>query len=116
MPMPTGDTPRAVHDYYEYLQARQLQPHGRTDTWHVDWTSLTWMWGFVVVLCIVFALWIRDYRSTHPQTGISPLDRWSGYTTEAGAPVPLFFWFVTLVVVAFGAEFVIGHLITGQSF
>jgi hypothetical protein len=116
MSMPTGDSPRVVHDYYEYLQARQLEPHGRTETWHVDWSSLTWLWGFVAVLCILFAFWIRDYRSTHPQTGISPLDRWSGYTTEAGARVPVFFWVVTLAIVAFGAEFVIGHLISGQRF
>jgi hypothetical protein len=116
MAMPKGDSPRVAHDYYEYLQSRQLAPHGRTETWHVDWTSLTWLWGFVLVLCVFIALWIRDYRSTHPQTGISPLDRWSGYATEAGASVPVFFWVVTLVVVAFGAEFVIGHLISGQMF
>jgi hypothetical protein len=30
--------------------------------------------------------------------------------------VPVFFWVVTLAIVAFGAEFVIGHLITGQRF
>jgi hypothetical protein len=114
--MPKGDSLQKVHDYYVYLQAHQLAPHGRTETWHVDWTSLRWLWGFVIVLCVIFVAWIRDYRSTHPQTGISPLDRWSGYTTEAAGRVPFFFWLVTLVVVAFGAEFVIGHLINGQVF
>jgi hypothetical protein len=74
------------------------------------------LWGFVVVLCLVFAVWVRDYRSTHPQTGISPLDRWSGYTTEAAGRVPIFFWLVTLALVAFGAAVVIGHLISGQVF
>jgi hypothetical protein len=116
MAMPEGDSPQVAHDYYQYLQAHQLAPHGRTETWHVDWASLTWLWGFVLVVCILVALWIRDYRSTHPPTGISPLDRWSGYTTEAAEPVPFFFWVVTVVVVVFGAEFVIGHLISGQLF
>jgi hypothetical protein len=116
MAMPKGDSVQEVHDYYLYLEGHQLTPHGRTETWHVDWSSLAWMWGFVIVLAIILVLWIRDYRSSHPQTGISPLDRWGGYTTEAGARVPIFFWIVTLAIVAFGAEFVVGHLISGQLF
>jgi hypothetical protein len=116
MTMPKGDSLHQVHDYYEYLQAHQLEPHGRVETWHVDWSALTWMWGFVLVLVFVFVVWIRDYRSTHPQTGISPLDSWAGYTTEAAGRVPLFFWVVTLAIVAFGAELVIGHLTSGQLF
>lgn len=116
MSMPTGDSPQQAQAYYHYLNSQQLEPHGRTETWHVDWTALTWMWAFVIVLCILLGLWIRDYRSTHPQTGITPLDRWSGYTTEAAGRVPALFWFVSLVVVAFGATFVIGHLVNGQLF
>jgi hypothetical protein len=116
MAMPKGDSPQTVHDYYQYLQGHQLAPHGRIATWHVDWTSLAWLWGFVVVFAIVFAFWIRDYRSTHPRTGIAPLDRWGGYTTEAAGRVPIFFWVITLAIVAFGAEFVVGHLVNGQLF
>jgi hypothetical protein len=116
MAMPSGDSPQKVHDYYQYLQSHQLSPHGRTETWHVDWTSLTWMWGFVIVLVLGILVWVRAYRSTRPQTGISPLDTWGGYTAEAAGRVPLFFWGLTLVLVAFGAEFVIGHLISGQMF
>jgi hypothetical protein len=116
MAMPKGDSVQKVNDYYLYLQGHQLSPHGRTETWHVDWTSLAWMWGFVVVVSLVIVVWLRDYRSSHPQTGISPLDRWGGYTTEAGGRVPIVFWVVTLGIVAFGAEFVIGHLVSGQLF
>ena len=116
MAMPEGDSVQKVHDYYLYLQGHQLEPHGRTQTWHVDWTSLAWMWVFAAVLALVLVVWVRDYRSTHPQTGISPLDRWSGYTTEAGGRVPFFFWLITLAIVASGAEFVIGHLVSGQVF
>ena len=116
MAMPKGDSVQKVHDYYLYLQGHQLAPHGRTATWHVDWASLAWLWAFVIVICVVALVWVRDYRSTHPQTGISPLDRWSGYTTEAASRVPFFFWLVCLGVVAFGAEFVIGHLVNGQMF
>ncbi len=116
MAMPKGDSVQDVHDYYLYLQGHQLAPHGRTETWHVDWTSLAWMWGFVAVLAIVLVVWIRDYRSNRPQIGISPLDRLGGYTTEAAGRVPFSFWVVTLVIVVFGAEFVIGHLISGQLF
>jgi hypothetical protein len=116
MSMPEGDSPQVAREYYLYLQGHQLAPHGRTVTWHVDSTALAWMWGFVLVLAILFGLWIRDYRSTHPPIGISPLDRWAGYTTEAAERVPFFFWVVTVVLVACGAEFVVGHLINGQLF
>jgi sterol desaturase/sphingolipid hydroxylase (fatty acid hydroxylase superfamily) len=116
MAMPRGDSVQKVNDYYHYLQSRQLEPHGRAQTWHVDWTSLRWLWGFAIVLAVILVAWIREYRSTHPPTGISPLDRFGGYTTEAAGRVPLFFWLVTLVIVVFGAEFVIGHLISGQVF
>lgn len=116
MGMPTGDTPRKVHDYYLYLQGHQLSPHGRTETWHVDWASLAWLWGFVIALGLILVVWIREYRSTRPQVGISPLDRWGGYTTEGGGRVPLVFWVFTLILVAFGAVFVVGHLVSGQVF
>ena len=82
----------------------------------MDWVSLRWMWGFVIALVLIFVVWVRDYRSSHPQVGIAPLDRWGGYTTEAAGRVPLAFWVVTIIIVAFGAEFVIGHLINGQLF
>src|SRR2546423_8894704 len=97
MAMPKGDSPQKVQDYYHYLQAHQLEPHGRVQTWHVDWTSLGWMWGFVAALVIIFFFWIRDYRSTHPQTGIAPLDRWGGYTTDAGGRAALLFSNVQLM-------------------
>jgi hypothetical protein len=116
MAMPKGDSVQKVHDYYEYLQRHALEPHGRTVTWHVDWSALAWLWGFVVAVCILLLVWVRDYRSTHPQTGISPVDRWAGYTTEGAGRVPFFFWVVTIAIVAFGAEFVIGHLVSGQRF
>ena len=117
MAMPKGDSLQKVNEYYHYLQAHQLTPHGRTETWHVDWTALAWLWGFVVVLSIVLLL--SGSATTAARTrrrASAPLDRFGGYTTEAAGRVPFFFWVVTLVIVAFGAEFVIGHLISGQLF
>ena len=116
MAMPRGDSVQKVNDYYHYLQARQLTPHGRTETWHVDWVALRWLWGFAIVLALILLIWIRDYRSTPTRTGIMPLDRFGGYTTEAAGRVPFSFWVVTLGIVGFGGEFVIGHLISGQVF
>jgi hypothetical protein len=116
MAMPRGDSVQKVQDYYHYLQARQLSPHGRTETWHIDWVALRWLWGFVIVLAIILLWWIRDYRSSWVKTGISQLDRFGGYTTEAAGRVPLSFWIFTILVAGFGAEFVIGHLTSGQLF
>ena len=116
MSMPSGDTPQKAQQYYDYLQSHQLVPHGRDATWHVDWVSLGWMWGFVAVLAVIVLLWIRQYRSTRHLPGLFPLDSWAGYTTEAAGRATIFFFALTVVVVAFGAEFVIGHLINGQLF
>jgi hypothetical protein len=116
MGMPTGDSPRTAQQYYLYLQGHQLQPHGRTETWHVDWTSLGWMWGFVILVVLFLLIWIREYRSHHPVEPISPLDRWAGYTTEGAGHVPWSFWFLAAIVVVFGAVLVIGHVISGQLF
>jgi hypothetical protein len=116
MSMPSGDSPRTAQDYYNYLQGHELVPHGRDATWHVDWTSLTWMWGFVIVLVVILLVWVRGYRSSRQISGISPLDTWAGYTTEAAGPATMFFFLLAAVIVVFGAVMVVGHLISGQKF
>jgi hypothetical protein len=116
MSMPSGESPQHAQQYYHYLQSQQLVPHGRAATWHVDWTSLAWMWGFVLVLGVIIFLWIRQYRSTRQRSGLFPLDTWGGYTTEAAGPATTFFFVFTAFVVVFGAVFVIGHLVNGQLF
>jgi hypothetical protein len=74
------------------------------------------MWGFVIVLVLLLIVWVRQYRSTRGAGGIFPVDTWAGYTTELAGPATVAFFFITIVVIAFGAEFVIGHLIDGQLF
>ena len=114
MSMPSGDSPQTAQQYYHYLQAHEIVPHGRDVTWHVDWTALSWMWGFVVVLAVILFFWIRGYRSARQV--LSPLDTWAGYTTEAAGPASFFFFLLTLVIVVFGGVMVVGHLISGQKF
>jgi hypothetical protein len=116
MGMPTGDSPQTAERFYHYLQSRQLEPHGRVETWHIDWASLAWLWGFVALVIVVLLIWIREYRSHHPAEPISPLDRWGGYTTEGAGHVPWSLWLIFAIVVVFGAEFIIGHLVSGQLF
>jgi len=114
--MPSGDSPQQAQQYYHYLQSHQLVPHGRDATWHVDWTSLGWMWGFVVVLTLIIFLWVRQYRSTRPRGPLFPLDTWAGYTTESASPATTYFFVFMFIVVVFGAVLVIGHLVNGQLF
>jgi hypothetical protein len=116
MSMPSGDSPQKAQDYYHYLQGHQSVPHGRDATWHVDWTSLSWFWGFVIVLVVILLAWVRGYRSARQVTGIHPLDSWAGYTTEAAGPATRFFFLFTAVIFVFGAVMVVGHLISGQKF
>ena len=82
----------------------------------MDGPALLWLWGFVVVVALILFVWIREYRSHHPVEPISPLDTWGGYTTEGAGHVPWSFWLILSIVVVFGAEFIIGHLVSGQLF
>src|SRR3954454_17826198 len=111
MSMPSGDTPQKAQQYYHYLQSHQLAPHGRVATWHVDWDSLAWLWGFVSVLVLLILIWVRTHLSTRQAAGIFPAYTWGGHTTEAAGPAAVAFFFITFVVFAFGAESVIAHLI-----
>ena len=85
MTMPSGDTPDDARDFYLYLQGHH-ESQGRVETWHVDWLSLAWLWGFVIVLSVVLLLWVRQYRSTRQRAGIYPLDRFGGWTSETAGP------------------------------
>jgi hypothetical protein len=115
MSMPSGDTPQKVDQLYRYLQAHQV-PRENVASWHIDWISLAWLWGFVVALLALLLLWIRQYRTTRQKTGISPLDSWGGQTTEAAGPATIFFLFLTVGVLAYVAVIVIGHLVWGQQY
>jgi hypothetical protein len=112
---PKGDTPEKARQFYEYLQAHH-ETENRVATWHVDWTSLAWMWGFVVVLVLVLLLWVKQYRTTRQRTGIYPVDSFGGWTTEAAGPATLFFLLLTAVVVAFAIALIVGHIVYGQKF
>jgi hypothetical protein len=115
MSMPRGDSPQKAHDYYLYLQGHH-ESEGRIATWHVDWLSLAWEWGFVVALVAAALLWVKQYRTTRQRTGIYPLDSFGGWTTEAAGPATAFFLLITLVIVGFAVVMVVGHLIWGQKF
>jgi hypothetical protein len=116
MSMPSGESPQKAQDYYHYLQGQEIVPHGRDVTWHVDWTSLSWFWGFVIVLVVILVAWVRQYRSTRQVPGMSPLDSWAGYTTEAAGPATTLFFLFAFLIVVFGGVMVVGHLISGQKF
>ena len=115
MAMPTGDSPQKVEDYYLYLQGHHESDHP-VATWHVDWMSLAWMWGFVVVLTVAILFWIWQYRSTRQRTGIYPIDSFGGYTTELAGPATLFFVLLTVVLTGFAVALIVGHLVWGQKF
>jgi hypothetical protein len=113
MGMPSGDSPKTVESYYQYLQSHH-QTDGRVDTWHVDWLSLAWLWGFVVVLALVLLWWVWQYRSTRQK--IYPVDEFGGYTTELAGPASRFFILLSVVIVAFAVALIVGHLVWGQKF
>jgi hypothetical protein len=115
MGMPSGDSPQKAEEYYKYLQGHH-ESDGRVATWHVDWMSLAWLWGFVIVLSLALIWWIWQYRTTRQRSGIYPVDRWGGYTSELGRPATLFFLLLTTVLTAFAVALIVGHLVWGQKF
>jgi hypothetical protein len=106
--------PKQPDAYYHYLQAHHQTDHP-VKTWGVDWMSLAWLWGFVVVLAALTLLWIRQYRTTR-QREVYDVDTWSGYATELAGPATTFFIILSVVVTAFAVVLVAGHLIWGQKF
>ena len=115
MATPSGDTARKAKEFYEYLQAHHESEH-RVNTWHVDWRSLAWLWGFVAALALILIWWIWQYRTTSQRTGIYPVDRWGGYASEQARPVSRFFVLLTAVLTAFAVAIIVGHLVNGQKF
>ena len=113
--MPSGDSPQKVRDYYLYLQGHH-QTEGKIATWHVDWMSLAWLWGFVLVLAVVLVWWIWQYRTTRQRTGIYPVDSFGGFTTELAGPATLFFLLLTVILTAFAVALIVGHIVWGQKF
>jgi hypothetical protein len=113
--MPSGDSPETAKQFYLYLQGRH-QTDYRVETWHVDWMSLAWLWGFVLVLVIVLLLWVWQYRTTRQRTGIYPVDSFGGYTTEMAGPSTLFFILLTAFLTLFAVALIVGHLVFGQKF
>jgi hypothetical protein len=113
--MPTGDSPHKVREYYLYLNGHHETDHP-VKTWHVDWGSLAWEWGFVVVLALAIVWWVWQYRTTRQRTGLYPVDRFGGYTSELAGPATLFFLLLTLIITGFAVALIVGHLVWGQKF
>jgi hypothetical protein len=115
MSMPTGDSPQTAERFYQYLQSHQV-PAGRVETWHVDWISLAWMWGFVIALVTILLFWVRQYRTTGHPEGITPLDTWAGHTTEGAGPATRFFVLLAAITTGYVLVIVVGHIVWGQKF
>jgi hypothetical protein len=113
--MPTGDSPRDVRDYYLYLQSHH-QTDGRIGTWHVDWVSLAWLWGFVIVISLVLLLWVWQYRTTRQRAGLYPVDSFGGFASELAGPATRFFSLLTVILTGFAVALIVGHLVWGQKF
>jgi hypothetical protein len=115
MSFPTGDSPQKAQDFYLYLQGHH-QTENRVATWHVDWISLAWLWGFVIILVLALLVWVKQYRTTRQRTGIYPIDNFGGWATEGAGPATFFFLVFTVVVVAFAVALIVGHIVYGQKF
>ena len=92
------------------------RPSTESDTWHVDWFSLAWMWGFVAALSVILIWWIWQYRSTRQKAGIYSVDDWSGFTSELARPATRFFVLFTAIVTGFAVALIVGHIVHGQIF
>jgi hypothetical protein len=93
------------------------QPESKQSNWIMaDWMLETFFLFAGVALFAFLLAWVRQYRSTRQIPGISPLDSWAGYTTEAAGPATTLFFLFTGVIFVFGAVMVVGHLISGQKF
>jgi hypothetical protein len=112
---PSGDTPAKAQQFYDYLDAHQ-QTTRPVQTWHVDWLSLAWLWGFAIAIIVVLLLWVKQYRTTRQRAGIYPVDTFGGWTTEGAGPATRFFLLLTALVLGFAVALIVGHIVYGQKF
>ena len=115
MSMPHGDSPQKAEEYYRYLQSHHESEH-LVRTWHVDWVSLAWMWGFVAALSFVILHWVWQYSTTRQRTGVYPVDSFGGFTSELAGPATFFFLVFSAIITGFAVVLIVGHLIWGQKF
>jgi len=115
MAMPSGDSPQKANAFYHYLLSKH-QTDRRADTWHVDWLSLAWMWGFVAALSVILIWWIWQYRTTRHRSRVYPVDSWGGFTTELAGPATRFFVLLTAILTGFAVALIVGHIVNGQIF
>jgi len=115
MAMPSGESPQHAEQFYQYLLAHHETEHP-VKTWHVEWMSLAWMWGFVAALSLILIWWVRQYRTTRQKQRIYSVDDWSGFTSELAGPSTLFFLLLTAILTGFAVALIVGHLVNGQIF
>ena len=115
MSMPRGDTPEKARDFYLYLNGHQ-ETTRPVQSWHVDWMSLAWLWGFAIALSVAILLWVWQYRSTRQKANIYPVDSFGGYTTELAGPATGFFVILTVMLTGFAVVLIVGHIVWGQRF
>jgi hypothetical protein len=113
--MPSGDSQQKVNNFYTYLQGHH-EHDSRVATWHVDWLSLAWMWGFVIAMVVAILLWVWQYRTTRQRTRIYPVDSFGGYTTEMAGPATFFYIVLTVFLTLFAVAIIVGHIVFGQKF
>ena len=65
---------------------------------------------------MILIWWVWQYRSTRQQSGIYPVDSWSGFTTELAGPATRFFVLLTAIVIGFAVALIVGHIVNGQIF
>src|SRR5204862_3136967 len=107
MAMPSGESPQHAEQFYQYLLAHHQTEHD-ADTWHVNWFSLAWLWGFLIALALILILWAWQYRTTRQRPGLYPVDTWSGYTSELAGPATFFFIVLTLILTGFAIAIIVG--------
>jgi hypothetical protein len=68
----------------------------------------------LIVLAATLLWWVWQYRTTRQR--IYEVDTFGGYTTELARPSSAFFILLAIVLSAFAAVLIIGHIVWGQKF
>ena len=85
-------------------------------TWHVDWMSLAWMWGFVAALSLILIWWIWQYRTTRQKQGSTRSTTGAGSRASSRARRRCFFLLLTAILTGFAIALIVGHIVNGQIF
>lgn len=110
--VPTGNTPEAVHRYFNYLFQHYLS--NINQTYYIHWDTLLWVALWLFILSAAFFTYTRWQRTTRSEKEPYPVESYNGYIQEENGPVGKFLTLFFIAIFVWVLAMTISNLLVGQ--